>query len=63
MGRIWKGQCGEPGPYDTHCSEDYNHQYSCYDASADVSFNHRQEFDHKCEDPACPTPDFHNEGD
>lgn len=63
MSRIRKGICGEPGPYEAHCTDDPGHRYSCYDAGEDVSFNHRQDFIHKCTDPECPTPSFTNEGD
>ena len=63
MSGIRQGQCGEPGPYAAHCTDDTGHHYSCYDASEDVSFNHRQDFDHDCNDESCPTPKFHNEGD
>jgi hypothetical protein len=63
MGAIREGECAEPGPYAAHCTDYPMHDYSCYDASEDVSFNDRHEFDHECTDPACPTPKFHNEGD
>jgi hypothetical protein len=61
---VRKGACGEPGPYAAHCtSEDVAHRWSCYDSGEDVSFNRRQDFRHDCDDPACPTPHFTNEGD
>lgn len=63
MSKIRPGKCGDPGPYEAHCTDDRWHRYSCYDASEDVSFNHRQDFQHSCTDPACPTPRFVNEGD
>lgn len=62
MSAIRSGTCGAPGPYEAHCTDDPGHRYSCYDASEDVSFNHRQEFDHGCSDPRCPQQEFHNEG-
>lgn len=63
MSTIRPGTCGEPGPYAAHCTNDRMHDWSCYDAGEDVSFNHRQDFRHDCEDPTCPTPHFTNEGD
>lgn len=48
-----RGKCDEQGPYTAHCTLDAMHDYSCYDASEDVSFNHRQEFTHDCGDPTC----------
>lgn len=63
MSAIRPGTCADPGPYDAHCTDDPGHRYSCYDGGADVSFNHRQAFKHDCDDPACPTPHFTNEGD
>ncbi|GAC59316.1 MULTISPECIES: hypothetical protein [Gordonia] len=57
------GHCGDPGPSDAHCTLDVGHRYSCYDGSADVSFNARQDFRHDCDDPRCRTPHFTNEGD
>lgn len=63
MSVIRKGQCGDPGPYDAHCTVYPGHRYSCYDASEDVSFNDRHEFTHECADPDCPTPKFYSEGD
>lgn len=61
MGTIREGSCAYPGPYAAHCTDRPGHLYSCYDAGEDVSFNHRQHFDHSCDDPSCPK--FHNEGD
>lgn len=55
--------CREPGPYDAHCTEWVGHRWSCYDASRDVSFNRRQDFEHSCSEEWCPTPEFVNEGD
>lgn len=63
MSRIRQGRCNDPGPYRAHCTDYPGHQYSCYDAGEDVSFNHRQDFTHDCNDPSCPTPHFVNEGD
>lgn len=63
MSTIRKGACGDPGPYATHCTEGRYHDWSCYDAGEDVSFNHRQDFTHDCSDPACPRQKFFNEGD
>lgn len=63
MTAIRPGTCGDPGPYDAHCTERVGHDYSCYDAGEDVSFNHRHDFVHNCDDTACPTPNFTNEGD
>jgi hypothetical protein len=57
------GTCADPGPYEAHCTDSPGHRYSCYDAGEDVSFNDRQNFKHACSDPACPTPNFVNEGD
>ncbi|QAU06237.1 hypothetical protein SEA_RICKMORE_2 [Gordonia phage Rickmore] len=61
--KIRKGECGDPGPYKTHCTLDPGHEFSCYDASDDTSFNHRQDFRHDCDDPDCETQHFTNEGD
>lgn len=53
------GLCNEPGPYDWHCTEDRLHDYSCYDAQEDASWNERSPEDwkidtpHECEDVAC----------
>jgi hypothetical protein len=63
MSNRRKGQCNDIGPYEAHCTDDPGHRFSCYDASEDVSFNHRQEFVHACSDPTCPTPTFVNAGD
>lgn len=63
MSAIRPYTCAEPGPGDAHCTEHRTHDYSCYDASEDVSFNYRQNFRHDCEDPACPRQHFTNEGD
>jgi len=63
MSRIREHTCASPGPYAAHCTEDVGHQWSCHDAGADVSFNDRQDFEHHCSDPACPTQHFVNEGD
>lgn len=61
MSRIRPHTCGDPGPGDTHCTDDAGHRYSCYDAGEDVSFNHRQGFRHDCDDPACARQHFTNE--
>lgn len=63
MSAIRPGTCAEPGPYAAHCTDRPMHDYSCYDAGEDVSFNHRQDFTHACDDPDCPTPQLVNEGD
>ncbi|QFG08082.1 hypothetical protein SEA_PCORAL7_21 [Gordonia phage PCoral7] len=63
MSLVREGSCGEPGPFAAHCTEDPMHRHSCYDAGADVSFNHRQDFRHDCDDPACDRQHFTNEGD
>lgn len=63
MSAIREGTCAEPGPYAAHCTDDRMHDYSCYDASEDVSFNHRQHFRHDCDDPQCGRQHFDNEGD
>lgn len=34
--------CGDPGPGDAHCTEPPYHEYSCYDATRDVSWNDGQ---------------------
>lgn len=57
------GTCSEPGPGDAHCTENRMHDYSCYDAGEDVSFNDRHDFTHSCFDDNCPTQHFVNEGD
>lgn len=54
-----KGLCNEPGPYSWHCTEPRLHDYSCYDAQEDTSWNDRSPEDwqletpHDCEDAAC----------
>uniref|UniRef100_A0AAU8GPI7 Uncharacterized protein n=1 Tax=Gordonia phage Petito TaxID=3158876 RepID=A0AAU8GPI7_9CAUD len=58
-----KGACSMPGPYTAHCTDDPGHNYSCYDAGEDVSFNSRQDFDHDCHDPNCNQQRFTNVGD
>ncbi|GAA5154844.1 hypothetical protein GCM10023340_39040 [Nocardioides marinquilinus] len=63
MSRVRPGTCAEPGPGDAHCTDRRMHDYSCYDAGEDVSFNSRHDFTHDCDDPKCPTPHFTNEGD
>lgn len=63
MSAIQPDTCAEPGPYEAHCTDYPGHHYSCYDASEDVSFNHRQDFHHKCSDPLCTRQELHNEGD
>lgn len=57
--------CGEPGPHTAHCTEEWDHQYSCYDASDDVSFNDRQDWlsPHNCGDAECPHNGYRAEGD
>lgn len=55
------GDCDEPGPGDAHCTNQYLHDYSCYDAGQDVSWNDRQYFEHHCEE--CPDDGLVNEGD
>ena len=35
------GDCRDPGPYGSHCTEWAGHKWSCYDASKDQSFNNR----------------------
>ena len=64
MSDIRPHTCGAPGPYAAHCTDDDpGHPYSCYDAGEDVSFNHRQGFEHHCNDKTCPTRDLVNRGD
>ena len=46
------GECWEPGPSEAHCTLPTLHDWSCYDAREDVSFNHRQDFTHR--HPGCP---------
>jgi hypothetical protein len=53
------GTCGEPGPYDAHCTLERMHDHSCYDGGEDVSWNHHQWYDfdlapHDCGDESCP---------
>ena len=60
MSDIRQGTCGEPGPGDAHCTDDPLHDYSCYDAGDDVSFNSRQGFRHDCKDPKCVRRHFTN---
>lgn len=63
MSTVRAGSCAEPGPYEAHCTDSPGHDYSCYDASEDVSFNHRHDFRHDCDDPHCRRQHFINEGD
>lgn len=63
MGKILPWHCNEPGPGDAHCTDTPGHEYSCYDGGEDVSFNHRQDFRHDCDDPGCDRQHFTNEGD
>jgi hypothetical protein len=63
MSAIRQYSCGDPGPGDAHCTKDSGHLYSCYDAGEDVSFNHRHDFRHDCNDPRCSVQHFTNEGD
>lgn len=63
MSRIRPNTCGDPGPGDAHCTDTPLHYYSCYDAGNDVSFNHRRDFRHDCDDAACDRQHFTNEGD
>ena len=59
MSRIRPGACAEPGPYAAHCTDYPMHDYSCYDAGEDVSFNHHRKdwgAPHSCTDPACDEP-------
>lgn len=46
------GTCQMPGPYEAHCTQDRWHDWSCYDAGEDVSFNDRQDWTHEHE--GCP---------
>ena len=48
----WMGECDEPGPGDSHCTDRPGHDWSCYDARGDVSFNARQDWTHR--HPGCP---------
>ncbi len=53
MRRIIENRtCDEPGPGDSHCTDRPGHDWSCYDARGDVSFNARQDWTH-CH-PGCP---------
>ncbi|QPL14649.1 hypothetical protein SEA_SCHWARTZ33_4 [Gordonia phage Schwartz33] len=63
MSSVRANTCGAPGPYTAHCTDNRYHDFSCYDAGEDVSFNSRQDFEHDCHDPNCPTQKFTNEGD
>lgn len=60
MSRLRPGTCGEPGPYDAHCTQNPGHHWSCYDAGDDTSWNDRSPEDwqtdapHACTDLACP---------
>lgn len=63
MSQIRPHTCAEPGPYGAHCTLNSLHDWSCYDGSEDVSFNHRQYFRHDCDDLACDRQHFTNEGD
>lgn len=63
MGDIRRFSCGDPGPYSAHCTMHPGHDYSCYDAGEDVSFNYRHDFIHDCTDPTCLRQHFVNEGD
>lgn len=47
-----RGTCQMPGPYEAHCTDTPGHQWSCYDAGEDVSFNDRQDWTHH--HPGCP---------
>ena len=57
MSKQRAGTCGAPGPYAAHCTERIFHDYSCYDASDDVSFNaawmRDTDAQHRCDDPTC----------
>lgn len=35
MSAIRPHACGDPGPYDAHCTDDPGHAYSCYDGGDD----------------------------
>ena len=63
MSKIRPHTCGDPGPGDAHCTLDLGHDWSCHDGGLDESFNRRIDFRHDCDDSACPTPHFTNEGD
>ena len=52
MRRIIENRtCDEPGPGDSHCTDRPGHDWSCYDARGDVSFNARQDWTHR--HPGC----------
>ena len=55
MSTIREHTCAEPGPRSAHCTDRPAHDYSCYDAGEDVSWNYRQdaEWTHECSDPRC----------
>lgn len=58
MSGIRQYTCGAPGPYGAHCTDYPGHDYSCYDAGNDVSFNARtmreEEIPHgECEEEGC----------
>ena len=63
MGKPRRDRCQQPGPYAAHCTEWPGHQYSCYDAGEDVSFNDRQDFVHNCGDVTCPDDGHVSVGD
>jgi len=63
MSAIRPNTCAEPGPREAHCTDYPLHEYSCYDAGEDASFNSRQDFEHHCNQRACPTRDLVNRGD
>lgn len=59
--RTQTGLCNDPGPGDLHCTKHRLHDYSCYDAQDDSSWNDNQwemgwfdDHPHKCDDPTCP---------
>jgi hypothetical protein len=53
MRRIRENRtCDLPGPGDSHCTDHPAHDWSCYDARGDVSFNVRQGWTHR--HPGCP---------
>lgn len=37
---VARGLCAETGPWGYVCTEDRYHDYSCYDASLDTSWNY-----------------------
>lgn len=58
-----QGACQMPGPRDAHCTDHPMHQWSCYDAGEDVSWNEGQWYDfdlapHACDDPGCRDQDY-----